>query len=1057
MRRAYSPVFLVLIAVATRVADAQPRILDACDALDAWQVMPSDGVEGRLSLAPGVKGQALRLDFNFKSGAGYCVVRRALDLPLPANYRFSFALRGEALPNTLEFKLVDPANQNVWWINTRDFQWPREWQTLRYKARQFRFAWGPSGGKPLDRLGAVEIVVTSSQGGSGAIFIDELTFEELPEVLPPSAPPRVHFSSVADSAAALAVDLPDDGALTWRSSPTDTAPSIRIDFGAPREFGGVAIEWADGLQPGAYVVSLSEDGARWEIAQAQTTGRTGRDYIPLRDAEAAQIRVDLRAASGGVGVGRLRVLPVEFAASPNAMFSLIARERPRGYYPRYFLGEQQPWTVVGVPADAKEGLFDVDGALEVDRLGYRIEPFVYDGTRLLTWNDGETTPSLDAGYLPIPSVRRTLGSLVLETRVLAEGPGGWSQLLTEYTLRNVSDSPRRGALVLAVRPFQVLPPWQELNLTGGATHIETLTWDGRRLLINQDKVLVPWTLPDVVGLSTFGQGEIVEHLARGVLPTVTAVNDPQRLCSGAMQFGFELEPGQVKRVIVSAPLHAEPADVMPPGDDAEPAETRFDNALDQMRAFWTGLLSRVTLQLPPAAAHLADTFRAQQAYILINADGPAIQPGSRTYERSWARDGSLTSTALLYTGHADYVRAFLDWFAPYQFESGKVPCVVDRRGPDPVAEHDSQGQLIYILWKYYKFTGDRALLERHLERVVRAVDYIETLRAPRLTPEFRDGPPEKRRLYGLVTESISHEGYSAQPMHSYWDNFFVVRGLKDAVQIARTLERPDLEARFARLLEDYRTCFYDSVRLAVQIKDIDYFPGCAELGDFDATSTAIGVFPGGELTVAPQPLLRNTFERYWKFFLDRRDGRIEWRDYTPYEVRLIGSFVRLGQPERARALLDFFLADQQPTGWRQWGEVAYRDKKFPGFVGDMPHTWVGGDFLSAARSLFVYEDEADRSLVLLAAVAPEWLAGPGLALRDWPTEFGTLSCTAHDESGRLVIELAGDAAPPGGVRIGYLSGKVVAKATFSGQDVSPDEDGTLRLPRAAGRLEVEYR
>ena len=52
------------------------------------------------------------------------------------------------------------------------------------------------------------------------------------------------------------------------------------------------------------------------------------------------------------------------------------------------------------------------------------------------------------------------------------------------------------------------------------------------------------------------------------------------------------------------------------------------------------------------------------------------------------------------------MRAFLEWYTRYQYPGGKVPCVVDRRGPDPVPEHDSTGQLIYALLKYYDFTGD---------------------------------------------------------------------------------------------------------------------------------------------------------------------------------------------------------------------------------------------------------------------------------------------------------------------------------------------------------------
>ena len=35
-------------------------------------------------------------------------------------------------------------------------------------------------------------------------------------------------------------------------------------------------------------------------------------------------------------------------------------------------------------------------------------------------------------------------------------------------------------------------------------------------------------------------------------------------------------------------------------------------------------------------------------------------------------------------GRSDAVRDYINWYAPYQFENGKVPCCVDARGSDPV-------------------------------------------------------------------------------------------------------------------------------------------------------------------------------------------------------------------------------------------------------------------------------------------------------------------------------------------------------------------------------------
>ncbi len=69
---------------------------------------------------------------------------------------------------------------------------------------------------------------------------------------------------------------------------------------------------------------------------------------------------------------------------------------------------------------------------------------------------------------------------------------------------------------------------------------------------------------------------------------------------------------------------------------------------------------------------------------------------------------------------------------------------------------------------------------------------------------------------------------------------------------------------------------------------IDYVPGCADLGDFDATSTTIAFFPTGAAALLDSTALKNTFERYDKFVRERRAG-VPWEAFTPYEMRAIGT------------------------------------------------------------------------------------------------------------------------------------------------------------------------
>ena len=52
---------------------------------------------------------------------------------------------------------------------------------------------------------------------------------------------------------------------------------------------------------------------------------------------------------------------------------------------------------------------------------------------------------------------------------------------------------------------------------------------------------------------------------------------------------------------------------------------------------------------------------------------------------------------MLRLGHDKDVKDFIDWYAPYQYDNGKVPCCVDEHGATPVPENDSHGEFIYLV------------------------------------------------------------------------------------------------------------------------------------------------------------------------------------------------------------------------------------------------------------------------------------------------------------------------------------------------------------------------
>jgi hypothetical protein len=275
-------------------------------------------------------------------------------------------------------------------------------------------------------------------------------------------------------------------------------------------------------------------------------------------------------------------------------------------------------------------------------------------------------------------------------------------------------------------------------------------------------------------------------------------------------------------------------------------------------------------------------------------------------------------------------------------------------------------------------------------------------------------------------------------MHSYWDDFFTMKGLKDAVEIQKILGEKESYDRIKKVRDTFSDNLYASLQLAMKTRKINYIPGCVELGDFDATSTTIALTPCNELNNLPKPQVYNTFGKYFEFFKNRREGKLEWVNYTPYENRLIGSFILLDQPERAHALIEFFLNDQRPQGWNHWAEVVWKDYRTPLYIGDMPHTWVGSDFINSIRSMLVYENEYDQSLVLAAALYQDWIDSPGgMSVGNLPTYYGEISYSIKKDGGKYLFSISGDVQlPSNGIKIKNFNGsKLPVKVTVNGMEI----------------------
>lgn len=1032
--------------------EAAVAALDDFEDLAGWTGSASEGATVEIAQDVGHEGMSLRVDFDFASGAGFVLVRKNVTINLPLNYAFTFELRGEAPKSTLEFKIVDPTGRNVWWHNNRDMTFPREWQTVTVRKSRLEFAWGPAGGGEPKRVGAIELGIVGKGPGKGSLWIDTLRLE------PRQAASRYHrTASVLASTSA-----PEHGPASvfdrkpgtgWRSGAVARNQWLLVDFGERREYGGLVIDWDRQDYATAYEVQVSDDEESWTSAARCVGGNGGRDYIYMPDAESRYVKIQLQESSRdlGYGIAELTVKPSEFSASPNRFLEILAAEAPAGTYPTYLYGRQTYWTVVGVSGGAENALLNEQGMLEVERGGFSIAPFLYTDGHLVTPNDVETVPALESGYLPIPSVTWRHDGFELKITAFADGIAGASTLYARYRVQNRGESHRHMTLFLGIVPFQVNPPWQSLNLAGGAASIREIGFESGIVQVNGGKLVAPVPAPQAFGASGLGHGPPGDFLLENQVPPATEATDPFGFAWGALQYNLDLAPGAQEEVALVIPF--QPSQ---PGAAPEPSTADIAARQEDVARAWEARLGHVAFEMPSRAERVSQTIKSTLAYILINRSGAAIQPGSRSYARSWIRDGALTSAALLEMGLTQEVRDFLRWFAGYQFSNGKIPCCVDGRGADPMPEHDSNGQFVYAIMEYYRYTRDVGFLTEMWPYVVKAVDYIESLRQQRLTDAFRT--PDKRAFYGLLPESISHEGYSARPVHSYWDNVFALRGLKDATSMAGAVGDDERAARYSALRDAFGGDLYASISQTMADHRIDYIPGSVELGDFDPSSTAIAVAPGGELANLPQPALTRTFEKYYEDVLGRQDGKV-WDSYTPYELRNIEVLVRMGQRERAVALLHTLMADQRPAAWNQWAEIVWRDPAAPRFIGDMPHTWVGSALIRSVRTMFAYERESDGALVVAAGIPAAWLtAGEEIGVKRLPTYYGTLHYTLRNpDDHKLILHLSGDLSlPPGKIVVQPPLPRPLRAVRVSGRPIETFSAGEAVIDAIPATVEMEY-
>ena len=852
-----------------------------------------------------------------------------------------------------------------------------------------------------------------------------------------------------------------DPATLWAGSATAAytfGPSHTLTITLPRPLPttGLEVDWGSSVRD-ARLEASERSGAFRTLATDQAPTAQHSLLAARQPITASVLRLTVRPmGQGAPTLRKLRLLPPDRKKTPSQRYEVAAAGAQRALFPLNVRNQQVYWTSVGIAAARQKSVLDEFGNLEAWKGAPMLQPLwrTSEG-RLLAAHGGSPKHALREGWLPMPSVEWSPEpELGMRSEAFALEQGGQPVTLLRHRLQNTGKRRIEGELLLLLRPSQINPLWQY----GGASPIHDVALEGPAsdtlVRVNGRTFLRSLRPVQARGAASFGAhgaGELTQLLASGEWPTSVKAHDSDGLAAAYLRYAVALEPGERSDVVLAFPLGTKKVDMLagkypePPALDiaalvrAQPgakpdASARFDGLAEQVARQWRERTWRTGIELPDH--DLVDMLRAQIAYMLINQTGPAIQPGPRNYNRSFIRDGSATAAVLMRMGLPGTAREFLRWFAGHAVhDNGLVSPILSEdgsvdRGFGSDLEYDSQGEFVSLVADVARLDGGVQTVRDYLPKVRLALHFIEQLRARTLVPDYMHDHEAPERFRGILAPSISHEGYSV-PTHSYWDDYWALKGLHDGAWLAAALGDGELDAWARAQYAELRKSVAASIRATMAWKHIEFVPSSADLGDPDATGTSIALDPCGQLDVLPDAAVKFTFDNYLNAVRKRAVSKATW-DFTPYELRNILSFVQLNRPVDAYEVLSEQLRYRRPLAWQMFAEVVHSNPRHPGYFGDMPHTWIGTELVRAVLGMLMHD--GDGVLKLLPGAPPAWLAGDGVRLSELRTAFGPLTLTARqDGPERIRVTLGKGLAPNVAVHVMWPSRKKPAQVWVDGE------------------------
>lgn len=423
--------------------------------------------------------------------------------------------------------------------------------------------------------------------------------------------------------------------------------------------------------------------------------------------------------------------------------------------------------------------------------------------------------------------------------------------------------------------------------------------------------------------------------------------------------------------------------------DAADYRLWFDRTVD----YWRGLMGSIArIEVPDRKAN--EALKAAHVCQLIASDHGQMRGGEGFYDEFYLRDAANQLMALEEAGHIEMARNAIKYFLEKQRPDGRFA-----GGGNQGNQLDANGQTQWMLWQFYKITGDKQFLSEFYANMLRAARWAMTAR--RVEP--KDSP------YAGMLQPADSDGeglWGARARRTVGYDFWNLRGLRCTADAARILGKPEADE-----LANEATLYRADMDAAWKKPGVPFFPPTWDGG---------GRHWGNTETLWPQPIFDLDDPRV---AASSHHVRTEWGggyvegtillSMEPWDPKTkwalhpyMGTYTTMNDLIRGQHELvvqDFYWYLLHSTAAHAFPEGIYADTR-QAWSDTIPHVAGACNFTFMLRHMLVHE-QGDE-LHLLKAIPDWWLEeGREIRIERLPTHFGEMALAIRGTAQGVEVNL----------------------------------------------------